>query len=1610
MCPPQTPASATKTGLGPSQYLNPEHNSAPHHRRASIKRTNTAPSPYQDDIPSESPGWNQALNYPRLGGGNSPTVTLAPYSTNTHNTRNLSRIETHNVHNATFYEGSFAHARNIKINTAYMIDYNRTEDERSGQEARRTLETSRAEEHKVLKRLLSKAMPSAMLDSEDRGYVPRCDEYTRLMICNRILKWAQDHTLPHNLFWLSGPAAVGKSAVAQTVAETMKGMGLLGATFFFSRPNGRSDPSVVIPTLVLQLFTSVPEYRRIVSNKITQNPTVLQKNRAIQFQELIVEPFAALALANSKIRSNARDILLIVLDGLDECSDQVAQSDFVTIISRYTQSSSRLRFLISSRPKPHLDVVFSKAKTQAIIIKERLVVEDTEAKSDADRLLQTGFADIRSRYPNQLTDDWPNPAQMRLIADRALGLLGFVSFILRFIGDENYDDPSGQLEVCIKFLERSKGPEASSNPLDALDLLYTQILSDIPPASLPTTQRILALFIFYENKFSRSLCAQANFLGLSQASTYSALHRLHSVIDIPGPNHCNYPLKAYHSSFIDYLKDPARSGKFALDRNTLPPLLVITRSIEWLGGCSIRERHGFWRNLLQGLTWKVSVLAQNSEQTIQEITEFCLFSLWRISSKLPRDSLKDLMNILEKFDFNLDPFLCMHKSLLRSYFADFIRWVVTLGDLSASIVKVLSPDDTATETSNINLHHLVKNLEEFIAPFPHFTQTRDCIVYIKLGFKRQRMSILVVNLSTTTLMSKRRIPSDDLVGQTKIPHIQPSPFQNPRYEYFEAGNWLASNNTMHPSQTGPANTTSTGLRLSEAQSNSQDSDVLRYPRAPTIPSSSPPLPFQGDTRSESLGRNQAQAPNHPRLRSGNSPAVAPFPYSINTYGRNVGGSSFPTVAPQSQDAIHPGNSARIETHSVHNATFHKGSFAHARNIRIDTAYMIDYNRIEDEGSGQETKRTLEMSRAESEKRTEETKVLDKLISKATLSAMLDSEDRGYVPRCDEQTRLTIRNHIVKWAQDLKVSCSIFWLSGPAAVGKSAVAQTVAESMKAMGILGAVFFFSRHDGRSDPSAVIPTLVLQLFTSIPEYRRIVSDRITRDPTILQKNCGIQFQELIIEPFLTLADPYITSDAQSVLLIVLDGLDECSDRTAQSDFVEIISRHAQSTSRLRFLISSRPEPHLDVAFSKAETQAITIKKRLVVEDTEAQSDINWLLRKGFADIRSRYPNQLTDDWPAPVQMRLIAGRALGHLGFASFILRFIGDEKYDDPCGQLEACIRFLECSRESEASNPLRALDLLYSQILSDILSTVLPTTQCILAFMIFSEVMKVSLCAQANFLGLSQASTYSALHRLHSVVAIPNPSKALYSNLQVYHSSFIDYLKDPARSEKFALDRNILPPLSIIARSIEWLNCARVILGTAKGPGSWSQDDCHQLLPSLTWKSPLSDNWHMIEEITKLSLSSLWRTCPKLSEDSLKDLISLLERFDFTLDYTWWTDSGRQDGFCLRMYFASFIEWLVTLGASSASLIKVIIPDSDVATAFTLDLVLALKNFATPFPHYIRPSPIYSSTYPVLIRLGSVNPILLKCFVLRFSDSPSSFILSPVPSAVALNSQLQLQLR
>ncbi|KAH9059408.1 hypothetical protein EDB83DRAFT_2224500, partial [Lactarius deliciosus] len=207
--------------------------------------------------------------------------------------------------------------------------------------------------------------------------------------------------------------------------------------------------------------------------------------------------------------------------------------------------------------------------------------------------------------------------------------------------------------------------------------------------------------------------------------------------------------------------------------------------------------------------------------------------------------------------------------------------------------------------------------------------------------------------------------------------------------------------------------------------------------------------------------------------------------------------------------------------------------------------------------------------------------------------------------CLEGTRTAILDEIFAWLKDPS-SARIFWLSGIAGSGKSAISQSVSIHAALLdGHLVISVFFSQfgHAGLCDASSVFQTLAFQLSLLDIGYKEHVSGVINEYPDIFENDLRVQYEKLIIEPLDAIRRPH------SCILITLDGLDECEPHGATAVLKVLLTEDVDHPKGLKILTASHPEAHLRKVF---DAQRDIWKRSL--GDVEAESDIRHYLQSSF------------------------------------------------------------------------------------------------------------------------------------------------------------------------------------------------------------------------------------------------------------------------------------------------------------------------------------------------------------------------------------------------------------
>ncbi|KAF9064779.1 hypothetical protein BDP27DRAFT_1384684 [Rhodocollybia butyracea] len=197
--------------------------------------------------------------------------------------------------------------------------------------------------------------------------------------------------------------------------------------------------------------------------------------------------------------------------------------------------------------------------------------------------------------------------------------------------------------------------------------------------------------------------------------------------------------------------------------------------------------------------------------------------------------------------------------------------------------------------------------------------------------------------------------------------------------------------------------------------------------------------------------------------------------------------------------------------------------------------------------------------------------------------MIEEQDLRFPPpRCDPETRQEIQTELLEWISCKDLEKPVCWVHGPAGVGKSAIAQTIAELSESHEVLGASFFFSRNHGeRSRPAYLVPTIAYQLASSIPELNDTIGRVVRKKPAVLHSSVDIQFKELFVNTCRLAILLHGEGWMRQPRVIIIDGLDECMGTSLQQGIISLIASTLKENFPFRFLIFSRPEPHIREAF---------------------------------------------------------------------------------------------------------------------------------------------------------------------------------------------------------------------------------------------------------------------------------------------------------------------------------------------------------------------------------------------------------------------------------------------
>ena len=365
------------------------------------------------------------------------------------------------------------------------------------------------------------------------------------------------------VFWLNGLAGTGKSTIAQTFADMSFADGRLGASFFCSRDfEDRSNLKEIFPTLAFQLAYRYSSFRGELLRVLRANPDVGRETLRSQMERLIVGPLKA-----------TRVPTLIIIDALDECKDEEPASALLSILSRYVDQISHVKFFITGRPELRISSGFRLAALRPIT--EVLRLHDVKrplVDIDIKLFFRTRLTEIvRNRIDCDITEDWPLSSDINILCEKAAGLFIYASTVVKFVASQ-YHQPPKRLALLVS-LPQDTAREGESG----IDSLYTEILrhayrgmgsDNQNPDNLEVYCRfrtvVGAVLLAFNPLSMKSLSDLLNnFDTPSDIST--ALNSLHSLLLVP--NDTEHSIRVFHKSFPDFLTNPKRCQdmRFSVD-------------------------------------------------------------------------------------------------------------------------------------------------------------------------------------------------------------------------------------------------------------------------------------------------------------------------------------------------------------------------------------------------------------------------------------------------------------------------------------------------------------------------------------------------------------------------------------------------------------------------------------------------------------------------------------------------------------------------------------------------------------------------------------------------------------------------------------------------------------------------------------------------------------------------------------------------------------------------------------------------------------------------------------------------------------------------------------
>jgi hypothetical protein len=376
--------------------------------------------------------------------------------------------------------------------------------------------------------------------------------------------------------------------------------------------------------------------------------------------------------------------------------------------------------------------------------------------------------------------------------------------------------------------------------------------------------------------------------------------------------------------------------------------------------------------------------------------------------------------------------------------------------------------------------------------------------------------------------------------------------------------------------------------------------------------------------------------------------------------------------------------------------------------------------------------------------------------------------------CMSGTREALLNTIVEWTTHLRPEDTtaqgsrpdmIYWLYGIPGIGKTSMAHSICAQLHEKGRLGGSFFCQRDDPNlSDPKSVLPTLICQLADTWRPYRKLVADRLRKDPRLNRDSTGYELLSKLIGS--------LQNHPSHPIALVIDAFDECGDNKSRAQVLKGLFDAVLQTSWLKIIITSRPEQDIEAFFAQLPDGDRYTSYDLATDD-KAQKDIRIFAQTRMESVA--LDCGLPKSW-SDKHIDILVERSGGLFIFIETIWRLMKDD--DDP-----EKILFQAVAKAS--GDALTDLHKLYSSVIeSRIKQNKQSFHSAIGAIIVVSSHRSLPDETIAELVGLEPRLVWTWVNKLNSLLYREGGDRG---PIRVRHLSIVDFLTSPNCPSDFRVD-------------------------------------------------------------------------------------------------------------------------------------------------------------------------------------------------------------------------------